>query len=174
MANKDNQRKYYYPLRDAENPYKVSLVEITEAQYRALYPEIWATRKREQDHERCMCPKRYFWKCDGNCDLCDYYKGNGLLSLDASNTEDGNTLLNSKVITSPQLMEDIIADGILLEQLFQRLRELDPDADKIIEYWKDDSSISDREIARRLGRKQRTFADQIKKIRAELRKVRGY
>lgn len=52
-------QKRYYPLRDAENPYKVSLVEITEAQYRALYPEIWATQKREQYHHRCICTKKY-------------------------------------------------------------------------------------------------------------------
>lgn len=174
MANKDNQRKYYYPIRDAKNPYHVSLVEITEAQYRAVYPSIWATRKREQEHKRCMCPKRYFWKCDGHCDLCEYHKGYDVLSLDVPMTEDGNTLLDSKELAEPELMEEIISDRILLEQLFQRLRELDPDADKIIGYWLDDSSISDREIARRLGRKQRTFADQMKKIRTELRKVRGY
>lgn len=70
-------------------------------------------------------------------------------------------------------MEQIINDRLLLENLFERLRELDPDADKIIKYWIDDSSISDREIARRLGRKQRTFADQIRKIRTELYKVLG-
>lgn len=89
-------------------------------------------------------------------------------------TEDGNTLLESENLTAPDLMEELISDRILLEQLFHRLRELDPDADKIIEYWKDDSSISDREIAKLLGRKQRTFADQMKKIRNELHKVRGY
>ena len=45
MANNKNHiKKRYYPLRDAENPYKVSLVEITEVQYRALYPEIWSTQ----------------------------------------------------------------------------------------------------------------------------------
>ena len=39
MANNKNHiKKRYYPLRDAANPYKVSLVEITEVQYRALYP----------------------------------------------------------------------------------------------------------------------------------------
>ena len=56
MATNDSQSKNrYYPLRGVSNPYKVSLVEITEAQYRALYPEIWATQKREQHHHRCMC-----------------------------------------------------------------------------------------------------------------------
>lgn len=83
MANNENQsKKRYYPLRDTENPYKVSLVEITEAQYRALYPEIWATQKREQYHHRCMCTKKYLWKCDGNCDLCEYHSAGDTLSLD--------------------------------------------------------------------------------------------
>ena len=70
-------------------------------------------------------------------------------------------------------MEQIIADRLLLENLFKKLRELDTDADKIIKYWIDDTSISDREIARHLGRKQRTFSDQIRKIRTELYKVLG-
>ena len=59
-------------------------------------------------------------------------------------------------------------------QLFARLRELDPDADIIIQCWLDDYKISDRAIAEKLGRPQRTFADQMKKIRTELRKVRGH
>lgn len=89
MAIKDNQsKKHYYPLRDAINPYKVTLVEITEAQYRALYPEIWATQKREQHHHRCMCTRKYLWKCDGNCDLCEYHAIGDMLSLDVP-TEDG-------------------------------------------------------------------------------------
>jgi hypothetical protein len=71
-------------------------------------------------------------------------------------------------------MEEIISDRMLLEQLFARLRELDPDADTIIQCWLDDYKISDRAIAEKLGRKQRTFADQMKKIRTELRKIRGY
>ena len=77
-------------------------------------------------------------------------------------------------LATSDLMKKVISDRILLELLFQRLRGIDPDADKIIEYWKDDCSISDREIAKRLGRKQRTFADQMKKIRTELHKVRDY
>ena len=62
-------------------------------------------------------------------------------------------------------MENVIADRLLLDQLFNMLRELDPDADTIIQCWLDDYKISDRAIAEKLGRKQRTFADQMKKIR---------
>ena len=71
-------------------------------------------------------------------------------------------------------MENVIADRLLLDQLFNRLKELDPNADTIIQCWLDDYKISDRAIAEKLGCKQRTLADQMKKIRTELRKIRGY
>ena len=172
MATNDNQsKKHYYPLRDASNPYKVTLVEITEAQYRALYPAIWATQKREQHHHRCMCTRKYIWKCDGNCDLCEYHAAGDMLSLDVP-TEDGNANMYDIIPDSAPTMEDVLSDAMLLEQLIARFRELDPDADRIIELLMDE--LSDRKIAEKLGRPQRTFADQMKKIRTELRKIRGY
>lgn len=172
MAIKDNQsKKHYFPLRDVSNPYKVALVEITEAQYRALYPEIWATQKREQHHHRCMFTRRYLWKCDGNCDLCEYHAAGDTLSLDVS-TEDGNANMYDTIPDTAPTMEDVLSDAMLLEQLIARFRELNPDADRIIELLMDE--LSDRKIAEKLGRPQRTFADQMKKIRTELRKIRGY
>ena len=54
------------------------------------------------------------------------------------------------------------------------MSKLRQDADTIIQCWLDDYKISDRAIAEKLGRKQRTFADQMKKIRTELRKVRDH
>ena len=71
-------------------------------------------------------------------------------------------------------MEEVIADRMLLEQLFARLRELDPEADTIIRLWKDHpEGISDRAIARELVRPQKTFADQMKKYRTDLRRITG-
>ena len=172
MSKEANQiKKRYYPLRDVKNPDKVSLVEITEAQYRALYPEIWATQKREQHHHRCMCTRKYLWRCDGNCDLCEYHAAGDMLSLDVP-TEDGNANLYDTIPDTAPTMEDVLSDAMLLEQLIARFRELDPDADRIIELLGDE--LSDRKIAEQLGRPQRTFADQMKKIRTELRKIRGY
>ena len=169
MAKRENKsKKRYYPLRDASNPYKVTLVEISEAQYRALYPEIWATQKREQYHHRCRCPKKYIWKCDANCDLCEYSAAGDRLSLDVT-TEDGNANMYDAIPDREPTMEDVISDAILLKELIERFRELDPDADLIIEMFKEE--LSDRKIAERLGRKQRTFADQMKRIRKELHKL---
>jgi IS30 family transposase len=69
-------------------------------------------------------------------------------------------------------MDEVIADRMLLEQLFARLRELDPEADTIIQLWQDHpEGISDRAIARELGRPQKTFADQMKKYRTDLRRI---
>lgn len=172
MSKEANQnKKRYFPLRDVKNPDKVSLIEITESQYRALYPEIWATQKREQHHHRCMCTRKYLWKCDGNCDLCEYHAAGDMLSLDVP-TEDGNANMYDTIPDTAPTMEDVLSDAMLLEQLIARFRELDPDADRIIELLRDE--LSDRKIAEQLGRPQRTFADQMKKIRTELRKIRGH
>ena len=168
MANKENQSQKFIYIRSLKEK-----VPCTEQQFKEFYREATRIRKKEQYYHRCKCPKKYIWACDGDCDNCEHHLGYGVLSLDAPNTEDGSTLIESEELSSPILMEQIINDRLLLENLFERLRELDPDADKIIKYWIDDSSISDREIARRLGRKQRTFADQIIKIRTELYKVLG-
>jgi dsDNA-specific endonuclease/ATPase MutS2 len=91
-----------------------------------------------------------------------------MLSLDAGNNDDGSNLYDSEV-TATASMEQTISDRILLEQLFEHLRELDPEANDIIELWSENDKISDRAM-----RKQRTFADQMKRIRAELRKVLDY
>lgn len=40
--------------------------------------------------------------------------------------------------------------------------------------WKENNKISDRAMAEALGCKQRTFADRMKRIRTEMRKIRGY
>ena len=129
MTNNDNKR--YFPLRDPENPFKVTLTPITEEQYRSLYPDIWATQKREQYHGRCMCPKYYLWKCDGQCDLCEYHAPD-TVSLDEP-LPDGNGTLGDYIPDSKPSIEDIYADRDLLKHLIARFRELDPDADRIIQ-----------------------------------------
>lgn len=154
-------------------PRKKSLAQSSSSRTSTAYRMAGAVRKKEQYHHRCKCPKQFFWACDGDCENCEHHLGYGTLSLDASNTDDDSNLLDTE-LTETVSMEDIYADRALLEQLFQRLQELDPDADRIIKLWSENDKISDRSIAEALGRKQRTFADQMKRIRTELRKVRGY
>ncbi|MBS5594073.1 MAG: sigma-70 family RNA polymerase sigma factor [Clostridiales bacterium] len=168
MANKDKQR--FFPLRDPENPFKVTLTPITEEQYRSIYPDIWATQKREQYHGRCMCPYRFIWKCSGDCIGCEYPAAGDITSLDQP-LPDGNGTLGDYVPDNRPSIEDITADRDLLKRLMARFRELDPDADRIIQMRLDNPKISDRKIAEALGRPQRTFADQMKRIYTELHKI---
>lgn len=168
MQNNDNQKTYFIYVRSTGEK-----VPVTKEQHDSFYKESDRIRHKEQDHGRCMCPYRFIWRCDGDCLDCEYHATGDITSLDQP-LSDGNGTLCDYMPDRSKSMEEIIYDRMLLEQLFARLRELDPDADIIIQCWLDDYKISDRAIAEKLGRPQRTFADQMKKIRTELRKVRGH
>lgn len=168
MQNNDNQKTYFIYVRSTGEK-----VPVTKEQHDSFYKEADRIRHKEQDHGRCMCPYRFIWRCDGDCLDCEYHATGDITSLDQP-LSDGNGTLCDYMPDRSKSMEEIISDRMLLEQLFARLRELDPDADIIIQCWLDDYKISDRAIAEKLGRPQRTFADQMKKIRTELRKVRGH
>lgn len=147
--------------------------EIPADNYREYDRERTAYRKRMQSHGRCCCPRNKWWLCDMFCENCEYHRTDNILSLDAPEGDGSVIMLDQQEAPDPR-MENVIADRDLLQRLFTRLRELDPDADHIIALWMADDKISDRAIANALGRPQRTFADQMKRIRTELRKVRGY
>ena len=131
-----------------------------------------AFRKRMQDHGRCVCPFRKSWLCDMQCIDCEFHRAGDMLSLDAPEGDGSITLLDQQAFSEPR-MEDVLADKDLLQRLIERLRDLDPAADQILELWQEDYTISDRAIARALGCPQRTFADRMKRIRTELWKIRG-
>lgn len=163
-ANKSNSRFIYDRVSKQKVP-------VSQELYDALDKEATRIRKKEQYHHRCMCPKQFIWKCDGCCLDCEYHAAGDTLSTDVPN-EDGEGNMYDYLPDTVPSMEDVISDRLLLQQLIQRLRELDPDADRIIQMLGEE--MSDRAIAERLGRKQRTFADQMKRYRTELRKIRGY
>lgn len=91
MANKDNQSQRFIYIRSLKEK-----VPCTEQQFQEFYREATRIRKKEQYYHRCKCPKQFIWACDGDCDNCEHHLGYGLLSLDAPNTEDGSTLLESE------------------------------------------------------------------------------
>ena len=108
-----------------------------------------------------------------DCIGCEYHAAGDITSLDQP-LLDGNGTRGDYISDTCKPMDEVIADRMLLEQLFARLRELDPEADTIIQLWKDHpEGISDRAIARELGRPQKTFADQMKKYRTDLRRITG-
>jgi len=168
-TNPSNEKTYLYPMRDPENPSKITLVPIDEKVYRELYPEIWRTWKHRHYHGLCSCPTKLNWKCDGICDMCPYRK-QATISLDEPLPDDEGCL-GDMIPSSEPTVEDIIADHSLLESLMTRLRELDPDADQIVKLRYEHPEMSEKKIAETLGRLQRTFAYQTKRYQSELKKL---
>lgn len=136
--------------------------------------EAACIRMKERVHGRCVCPQSKAWACDGDCFTCEYRRSGDLASLNVPIGVDGEETLLDRIPFESPLIEDVVADRDLLDRLFARLRELDPDADAIIAMWVDDDKISDHAIAEALGRPQHTFAEQMKKYRMEFRRIRGY
>ena len=135
----------------------------------------WRTkiRKREQYHKRCRCTGDKWWVCDGMCDACEFSCSEELLSLELPFPEEGGNehSLLEQLCSDDMGMEERFADRDLVEKLLQLLREMDPDADRIIALWEEDFRISDRKIAEKLGRLPSTFGYQMKRYREACRKI---
>ena len=159
-------RHYYYPLRNPDNPKDVTLVEITEEQNRALYPEIWRTQKQERRLGRCLCPACKLWKCDGDCLVCPYHTAGNIWSLD----QEMETLGDHRASDEGD-PADVVADQLLLEKLLQRLQELCPEALEIGEQKL--AGLSERSSLEALGLKRTSFRRHLKAAKETLRKEFG-
>lgn len=120
MQNNDNQKTYFIYVRSTGEK-----VPVTKEQHDSFYKEADRIRHKEQDHGRCMCPYRFIWRCDGDCLDCEYHVAGDITSLDQP-LSDGSGTLGDYISDRSKPMEEVIADRMLLEQLFARLRELDP------------------------------------------------
>jgi hypothetical protein len=169
MANNDNHRKQYRIFDRLTHTW----YEVTPEQYKEF--DRWRTnlRKREQYWGRCFCPRGKWWLCDGNCLDCEYHSRTADVSLDEP-LPNGEGSVGDYIPDDRPTPEEIASDHDLLNRLIIRLHKIDPEADRIIQIWLDHpEGISDRKVAELLGRKQRTFADEMKKFRDEFKDFRN-
>ena len=171
MSTGENRNTFQIFHRPSGESYPVS-----EEEYSAYMKECCRIRKREQYHRRCVCPRNKWQFCDGCCDDCEFHRPEEYVLLDNPvTTLSGSTLFLRDIIPDDRLsVEHIVINCDLLERLFQRLRELDPDADTILSLWMEDPDISDTAVASALGRPRTTFVSQLKRYRAELRKMLAF
>lgn len=164
MAIKDNKCK----------PYRIYLkstrewVEVSEEIYREHTRYYDAFRKRQQSHGQCVCPKNKFWLCDGDCYNCEFRKAGDTLSLDyQTENEDGDTCSPIDALSdNAPSVEEIICDQIELEQLFERLEQIMPEALTIGKLRQE--GMSDETIARVIGIKRTTFRSRLEKAKERL------
>ena len=162
MSNTVKKSTFLFPVRDAVDADKVTLVPVSRDFYIKATREINSKRKRLQRHGACCCPRQFLWKCDGNCDLCRYRVPDPLLlHLHAPSGVDENIALI-----------DIVADAELLSALLQELEQLDARERRMLELA---STVSEREAAKQMGIPRNTFAYQWAQLRERLaQKLKDY
>ncbi len=95
--------------------------------------------------------------------MCSYSAAGDILSLDKE-TED-----NGDIYPDPAGgIEDILFDKYLLRELFQALRELDPESRSLCELIM--LGKTEREMAAQFHVPQTTLSYRIKKLKAKLRR----
>ena len=87
MQNRVNQSKSKRIYLKATHQW----VEVSEEYYRDHTRHYDAFRKRQQSHGQCVCPKKKFWLCDGDCFNCEFHRAGDQLSLDfTTENEEGD------------------------------------------------------------------------------------
>ena len=133
-------------------------IQVTEEVYRAYKRPAWAERKRMERQKRCRDENGN--RCTGDCSKCDKQRTGSVLSLDKF-TEDGFE------VAGPVDIAELIADKLLLEELYAALDELDPDNRRIMKLFS--IGKSEREIANDIGLSQKAINKRKKKMFAQLR-----
>lgn len=133
-------------------------IPVSEKVYRAFKRPAWAEHKRKEREKRCRDENGN--RCTGDCSKCDKQRTGSVLSLDKF-TEDGFE------VADPVDIAELIADKLLLEELYAALDEFDPDNRRIIELFS--IGKSEREIASNIGLSQKAINKRKKKLFAQLR-----
>jgi len=109
----------YFPVRDKYN--RVTLEPVSKACYEELMREVWRTRSYMKYHRRCCQPRKLWWLCDGQCDLCRFCCGDPCLSLELMEEESGHDFPSCCDV------ETAVTDQLVCACVLRRLRELAPD-----------------------------------------------
>jgi DNA-directed RNA polymerase specialized sigma24 family protein len=132
-------------------------IPVTEEVYRAYKRPAWAEHKRKEREKRCTSENGS--RCNRDCSKCDKQRTGSVLSLDKF-TEDGFE------IAEPIDLAELVADKLLLEELYAALDELDPENRRIMELFS--IGKSEREIAADIGLSQKAINKRKTKLFAQL------
>lgn len=150
-------KQRYFPVRlNPDDIHKVTLQPVSEEEYFALYRPIWRKHKALQKSGQCLCRQKYLWKCDGQCDLCEFTAKGDELSLEKDFEDHGDH--HAAPGADPAA---IYADREILRLLLQRLEELCPDALEVGDLVLD--GMSQRDALEHLGLTRSTYRSRVQK-----------
>ena len=159
------------PIDDNQTPTIQRYIEIdghqipvTEEVYRAYKRPLWAEHKRREREKRCRDENGN--RCTDDCSKCDKQRTGSVLSLDKF-TDDGFEIADTVDLA------ELVADKLLLEELYAALEELDPVNRRILELFA--FGKSEREISAEIGPSQKTINNRKAKLFAQLRdRLKGF
>ncbi len=150
-------KQRFFPVRlNPDDEHDVTLQPVSKEEYFALYRPIWRKQKQMQKTGQCMCTKKYLWKCDGQCDICEFHAAGTELSFDRDLEDYGDH--HEAPGADPAA---IYADREILRLLLQRLKELCPDALSVGDLITD--GLSQRDALEQLGLTRSTFRSRLQK-----------
>ena len=145
------------------------LIPVTEEIYHAANQMKEKERYRARRDGKCGQPDYRY--CTGDCATCRWQQ-EGYRMLSISKVLGDNLEYETPELThADPSFDEIIADRLLLEDLYHRLDEVIPDGSRVFQMRAND--YSEREIAKALGIKaQSTLSYRIKKMDAFIRNHR--
>ena len=116
---------------DPNDPRKVIRQEVSEEVYFSLGRPIWQHQWKMRSQGKCgMDDRTEMWKCDGDCELCQFRLAGKDCRLDAPvGSADGDGCTAGEMIPSNAPgTEEAALNRATMEQLFKRLGEVYPEA----------------------------------------------
>ena len=165
MKTNSGNRQFFYPVRDAQDPYKVRLEPIPEHIYHRIMPDIWMTQKRMQRSGQCGCPRSRLWACDADCLVCPYHTEGREVSLRTPLNDLESLTLEDIIPNDDPLPESVVIDRALLDALHAELNAIDPEGRRICELL---SKHSEREAADMMGLSRSTFKRRWANVKSGL------
>lgn len=137
-------------------------IPVTEEVYRAYKRPLWTEHKRKEREKRCVINNGSGTtkRCTGDCSICQKQRTGSVLSLDKF-TEEGFEAAEHIDLA------ELVADQLLLEELYAALDKLDPENRKILELFS--NGKSEREIAADIGLSQKGVNKRKTRLFAQLR-----
>lgn len=137
-------------------------ISVIEESYRAFKRPVWAERKRKEREKRCVISngRGGTKRCTDDCSECKEQRTGSVLSLDKF-TDDGFEVSDTVDLS------ELIADKLLLEELYDALKELDPENRRIMKLFS--IGKSEREIATDIGLSQKAINKRKAKLFSQLR-----
>lgn len=134
-------------------------IPVTEEVYRAYKRPAWTEKKRKEREKRCRDENGN--RCTGDCSKCDKQQTGSVLSLSRLNEDLGYEPAGSVDVA------EMVADSLLLKELFAALEELDPENRKIMVLFC--NGETERGIAAAMGLSQKAINKRKAKLFAQLR-----